>query len=255
MVQQGTRSTPLDTSSGLQEPSGFWTRHGVHFFQFIAVNVIVGAFGFLFPLLIAAARTDALVFEELVKQLAAAGPYTFAVSFLASTSSFIVSENLVSKSASHRGFKVFFGTLSLLLLIVCTVFSVALSSQSTPLAAPTSTSELSSTTNAKLTPHSPATDVARASLKKREVNSFSDLKREEVWQLAIVAMAVIVGICLFGLSRKEVEVESLNGRVKAIDAPNNELRQELRDKVKRRKQSTSASKENGASAQLDLSTE
>ena len=113
-----------------EQAISFWTRcwvllksQGAHIALFLTVNVIFGALGFLVPIAIEYATTLSFV-PALQKQLNAAGAYTFAIAFLASSISLVAAEYLDSTAvAEYRRSKVLLSAFAALLMIFCAVFS------------------------------------------------------------------------------------------------------------------------------------
>lgn len=96
---------------------------GAHIVLFLIVNVVFGALGFLVPIAIEYATTLSFV-PALQKQLNAAGAYTFAIAFLASSISLVAAEYLDSTAvAEYRRSKVLLSACAALIMIICAVFS------------------------------------------------------------------------------------------------------------------------------------
>jgi hypothetical protein len=96
-----------------------------HVILFLTVNIIFGALGFLSPIAIEYAATNDF-YPALKKQLEAAGPYTFAIAFLASMVVYVVAEYLDKEEvAQFRSAKAMLSATAGLLIVCCAIFSGA----------------------------------------------------------------------------------------------------------------------------------
>lgn len=169
----------------------------VHIVLFLTVNVVIGSLGVWMPILASLARPDMFAREELIKVLLAGGPYTFAVAYLAGSSSFLVYEYLDGEATANRRWKTSLGIVAFLLIILCTLLSA--------LQTPPDRNGPNIDTPMTTSPGMPSSTTPLASPRPAGVatrrDGGSDLSISEQVQLKITLLAIFVGLGLFVVSR------------------------------------------------------
>lgn len=158
----------------------------IHIFIFLVVNAVVGSIGIWMPILAAVARPDINSMVELQKQLAASGPYIFAVAYLAGSTSFVAYEYLDEQVTSNRKTKTALAVCAFVIIIICTLLSAL---QTSPVAS-------------TLAPPSTAAYLAQGAYVKEAART---LNASEYAQLFITAIAVVVGLLMYVISRFDDE--------------------------------------------------
>lgn len=102
----------------------FFRSKWVHILLFVVVNIVIGSLGVWMTILMTHVINDHSTFiPELKKILATCGPYTFAVAYLAASSSYIAYEYLDDLQTTRRKRKIVAATASFVLIILCTLLS------------------------------------------------------------------------------------------------------------------------------------
>lgn len=161
----------------------FLRSKSIHIFIFIVVNAVVGSIGIWMPILAAVGRPDVIAMVELQKQLAASGPYIFAVAYLAGSTSFVAYEYLDTEQTDRRKTKTALAVCAFVLIIVCTLLSAL---QAAPIATPGDLVGAHPVASAVQT-------VPRQPVRELNVAEWA--------QLVIVALASFVGLLLYVISR------------------------------------------------------
>lgn len=166
----------------------------VHVFLFVVVNILIGSLGVWMPMLMAFLVEDAHFRDELSRSLAAAGPYTFAVAYLAATTAYIAYEYLEGNTTRKRKLKTTIATTAFVLIILCTLLS----------AFQTQISELSQKAANNLATQSQASVMQPGNLPQQKAangNEKPELSIAEELQLYLVVISVVVGLLLYVISR------------------------------------------------------
>ena len=166
----------------------------MHTLLFLVVNVAVGALGLIAPIAVEYYYLGTNDFvPALKKQLDAAGAYTFAIAFLASSVSFIVTEYLDRKEvATRRPLKVLLGAAAAFLILVCAWFS-GVQAARPPTDTPSHEIERPTASTGK-----PSREAAP---QLRVEPAPSTLSRSDLMQIRVTSLAVLVGFLLFLLFR------------------------------------------------------
>ena len=171
---------------------------GAHIVLFLTVNVIFGALGFLVPIAIEYATTLSFV-PTLQKQLNAAGAYTFAIAFLASSISLVAAEYLDSTAvAEYRRSKVLLSASAALIMIFCAVFSGSQTARTLvddPRAAQVKhNGDRAESQGRQPAPSATTNSGPSVQLPMARASSLSSL---DYLQVVTTAIAVVVGLLLF----------------------------------------------------------
>lgn len=162
----------------------------MHTLLFLGVNVVVGALGLIAPIAVEYYYLGTNDFvPALKKQLDAAGAYTFAIAFLASSVSFIVTEYLDRKEvAKRRPLKVLLGAAAAFLILVCAWFS------GVQAARPTTDSPPHAAVQPAALSSKPSSEAATQA---RLEPAPAALSRSDLMQIKVTAAAILVGFLLF----------------------------------------------------------
>lgn len=173
-----------------QHVRAFVVSQWMHTLLFLVVNVVVGALGLIAPIAVEYYYLETNDFiPALKKQLDAAGAYTFAIAFLASSVSFIVTEYLDRKEvAKRRPLKVLLGAAAAFLILVCAWFSGVQAAHPQADTAPHVARQPTSSTG------KPSRDAAAQT---RAETAPATLSRSDLMQIRVTALAVLVGFLLF----------------------------------------------------------
>lgn len=171
----------------------------VHIFLFFVVNIVIGSLGVWMPMLTSLLLEDVNFRIELSRVLAASGPYTFAVAYLAASTAFVAYEYLEERTTINRKSKTTLTTMAFVLIILCTLLS-AFQTQIPQLsgAAP-NTSTVNKVT---LEIQTQTTSNIESPVQRLKVHELSSSEKLQLW---LVAIAVVVGLVLYLISRWDDE--------------------------------------------------
>lgn len=177
--------------SATQHVRAFVVSQWMHTLLFLVVNVVVGALGLIAPIAVEYYFLDTNDFvPALKKQLDAAGAYTFAIAFLASSVSLIVTEYLDRKEvAKRRPLKVLLGAAATLLIIVCAWFSGVQAAHSQ--------TEIPTRPAGQYSPAGPTTLPDGTGQRRADASGATSLSRSHLLQIRVTGAAVLVGLLLF----------------------------------------------------------
>jgi hypothetical protein len=172
----------------------------VHMGLFLVVNVVIGSLGVWMPIMASVARPDMFAREELIKVLQAGGPYTFAVAYLAGSTSFLAYEYLDGNITSNRRWKTSLGVLAFVLIILCTLLSAIQTPPERNIPRLETSITVSSDQASPVTSDS-SSSLAERNHQKQSNPSYRELNLSELVQLRITILAILVGLGLFFVSR------------------------------------------------------
>lgn len=173
----------------------FYHSKFVYLFLFVVVNVLVASLGVWMTMLMSQVLNTGSFSLELKKILAAGGPYTFAVAYLAASTSSVAYEYLdSSRGTNRRKSKVIATTAAFVLIILCTLLS-GFQTQSQSVAAVQVQHSSSSESNSSLK----NINLDHPSKMKMQLTSS---ERMQIW---LVLISIIVGFYLYLISRWDDE--------------------------------------------------
>lgn len=202
--------------------SAFFKSKIVHMVLFLTVNVVIGSLGVWMPILASLARPNIFAHDELIKALLAGGPYTFAVAYLAGSSSFLVYEYLDGEITENRRWKTSLGIVAFLLIILCTLLSA--------LQTPTAYTDIHTSQPSKM-PSTSSTPDTIFPLPAGRIGGqvSSPLNLSESVQLTVTFLAIFVGLGLFVVSR--LSDEDLKAQLDTIYQKDNEASSNLANRA------------------------
>lgn len=173
----------------------FFGAKSVHLFLFIVVNVFIGSLGVWMPLMTSLLLEEVRFSTQLSDVLAASGPYTFAIAYLAASSAYAAYDFLENRTSPNRKSKTVFATTAFVLIILCTLLS-AFQTQISHLAAP----HRESLTKPSLASGIPIVESKTPSESDGTPVNIALSSAEEL-QLGLVAFSILIGLVLYVLSR------------------------------------------------------
>lgn len=163
-----------------------------HVALFLTVNVVFGAAGIWMPVVAGRYRSGTW-WDPLLTQFENAGPYTFAIAFLAACLSYLVAEYLDKRSATWKQWKVLLGLLAGSLIFLCTWLSAVSQPEGTSAKPPIATQNVSKQpkTGQEV---SPSTATVQS---KAFSPGVAELPEPHYVQAVLVAISVINGFLIF----------------------------------------------------------
>lgn len=169
----------------------FLSSKSVHLFVFIVVNVVIGSLGVWMTILMTRIVNIQSFDIELSKVLEASGPYTFAVAYLAASTSYVAYEYLEDRRTCKRKTNTTLTTAAFVLIILCTLLSAF-------------QTKLFDTPSA-LTNKNTAIPSQLIEPLQANINSEKVLTVQEKLQLWLVLISIFIGLALYLISRWDDE--------------------------------------------------